>query len=260
MVTNHYLEPVSFKNKFQKSPKTQKNYELPQNMFTFEMQSSQISPSRFNDNLNPISKPLIKLPANISDPPSLHVTVTNTIKFLSSTKVESGEIISSFTESSRSDKNLDLFKAKIENKKCLCPDILIVDDHTYNLHAFQMIASKLPFKLTIDTANSGEEALEKIRKFYENSRCSLEFKCYSYKCIFLDYDMPNKNGVETMNDINEYFKEKNYSPVVAAWTAFDDKTLKEECKQAGMIDYLSKPFALNDLQRILVKRALPQYI
>ena len=163
-------------------------------------------------------------------------------------------------DSSSTEEKLELLQKKIETKKCHCPDILLVDDTFYNIKAFELIASNLPFKLNMDSVNSGDLAIEKIKNFYESSQCPSELKCYTYKCIFMDYEMPKKTGVQTAKEIMEYFRLKNYSTWIIPWTAFDDKGSKLECKEAGMVDYLSKPFNASQLKKILVKRMLPQFI
>ena len=67
------------------------------------------------------------------------------------------------------------------------------------------------------------------------------------------YEMPKKNEVESMKEINGFFKEKNYNTLVVAWTAFDDKKSMNECREAGMVDFLGKPFTVEQLKKILIK-------
>lgn len=250
--TNLYLEEVSFKNKFlRNSPKhtKERNFSSNPQIFSFENPIN-ITFSSFYKNSN-------KPSTNSLGPPP----ISNFLKLQSSPRFESNEqLLSSFGETLQKDNNMEILIQKVQEKKCSCADILVVDDHHYNRDCFQMIAKNLPFQLKMDFVDSGEKALAKIKEFYENSVCNLELKCFSYKCIFMDYDMPNKNGVETMKEINEYFRDKNYIPTVIAWTAFDDKSLKKECKDSGMVGYLSKPFNINDLKNILIKHVLPQFI
>lgn len=245
--TNKYLEKILFKNKFLK--KSPKHFSSTPQIFSFE--------NPINITFSGFCKNNHKPPTNSLTPPP----VANLLKLQSSPRFESGEqLLSSFGESLQKDNNIEILIKKVQEKKCFCPDILVVDDHPYNGDFFKMIATNLPFKLAIDYVDRGEKALSKIKEFYENSVCNLELKCFSYKCIFMDYDMPNKNGVETMREINEYFRDKNFIPTVIAWTAFDDKSLKKECKDSGMVGYLSKPFNINDLKSILIKHVLPQFI
>lgn len=179
-------------------------------------------------------------------------------KLPTSPKLETWEL--SFNDPSLIEDSVLLLKTKIEEKGCICPDILIVDDQFFNIKAFEMISKQLPFILKIDCADSGDLAIKKVKSFYEESLCGKELKCYGYKCIFMDYDMPNKNGVITTKELKAFFREKNYNTPVVPWTAFDDKNSRKECKSVGMVDFLGKPFNGNQLKKILIKRILPQYI
>lgn len=145
-------------------------------------------------------------------------------------------------------------KNKVSQKTCECPDILLVDDNPFNLLALEKVLH--PFGLKVETALSGDIAIGKIKNFYENSSCSKILKCYAYKCIFMDIDMPIKDGYQTTNEINEYFKERNFQQIIIPCTAFTDQENILKCQELGMIDFVSKPVNPEVLEKVLEKNVL----
>ena len=127
--------------------------------------------------------------------------------------------------------------------------VLIVDDTAINL----MITEELlaPIEMTVDTANSGEKALQMI----EENR---------YDLIFMDYMMPYMNGVETTEKIRNRAQEyKNAGdrekgdylrsvPIVALSGDSSEKT-KKLFLMAGIDDFTEKPVELKRLKRLLLK-------
>lgn len=134
------------------------------------------------------------------------------------------------------------------DKKFTAPDarILFVDDTAMNLTvATNMVKD---FGMVVDTANSGKRALELLK---ENS----------YDIVFMDYMMPEMDGVETAKEIRAYATvEKNRilsqyyksMPIVALTADTLDET-KELFRKAGMDDYLEKPMKKVDIIRMLLK-------
>ncbi len=116
--------------------------------------------------------------------------------------------------------------------------LLIVDDNFVNL----MVAENLlrPYNLVVDKANSGAEAIEKVKE----SR---------YDLIFMDYMMPEMDGVEATEQIRKlgmpYIKDM---PIISL-TANAVSGAKEELLAAGFDDYLVKPIEVDQLQEILFK-------
>ena len=116
--------------------------------------------------------------------------------------------------------------------------VLVVDDNDMNL----VIAKRLleSFKLVVDTAQSGKEALEKAAS-------------KEYPLIFMDYMMPEMDGIETTKHLRNldmaYCKEV---PVVAL-TANAIKGVKEQMLAEGFDDYLTKPIAVGQLEEVLLK-------
>jgi osomolarity two-component system sensor histidine kinase NIK1 len=75
----------------------------------------------------------------------------------------------------------------------------------------------------------------------------------SVDLIFMDIMLPEKNGFEITHEIRKYEKcngIKNGIPIIAL-TANTLDNDKDKCIQAGMNDYLAKPFTAVDLYKII---------
>ncbi len=111
--------------------------------------------------------------------------------------------------------------------------VLLVEDYSPNILVACAILEQLGF--SCDVAHDGIEA---FKKFQENN----------YSLILMDIQMPGLDGIETVRRIRamEYVKGQKKIPIVAV-TAFAMLGDKEKCLQAGMDDYLTKPFLPEEL-------------
>jgi len=115
--------------------------------------------------------------------------------------------------------------------------VLIVEDNAINLKVAQLIVN--PFAGFLDTAVDG---LIAYNKFRENK----------YDMILMDLQMPVLNGYEATKLIREYERMNNRTPVkIVAMTANAMKEDEDLCLGIGMDAYLSKPFRMEDMIRIL---------
>lgn len=119
--------------------------------------------------------------------------------------------------------------------------ILSVDDNRVNLAVVKGLLKKL--KVQCDSALSGEECLQKaIQKDYD--------------IILLDHMMPEMDGIETLQRLQQTEKWKKHQPVVIALTANAVAGAREEYLRVGFTDYLSKPIDSVKLEALL-ERYLP---
>ncbi|HAS43919.1 MAG TPA: hypothetical protein DCS93_25810 [Microscillaceae bacterium] len=107
--------------------------------------------------------------------------------------------------------------------------ILLAEDNQMN----QFLATTIleEWGVIVEVAENGKEALE---KFSENK----------YDLILMDMQMPLMDGVEATKAIRQRL---NSSIPIIALTANAIKGDRQRCLEAGMNDYLTKPFAQNDL-------------
>ena len=116
--------------------------------------------------------------------------------------------------------------------------VLIVDDNPVNLFLANKMVQKLGWRF--ETAQSGRLALEKL-------------KLGEFSVVLMDCQMPDMNGYETTRTIRNLGYTNTFGeplPIIAltANTIDEDRT---NCLQAGMNDYLSKPFKIEELQDAL---------
>lgn len=133
-------------------------------------------------------------------------------------------------------------------KMCKCPDMLIVDDNDFNLLALNQILLSLQFHST--KAHNGEIAIQAIKKRMESTCCK------AFSLVFMDCDMPVKNGFDTTTELRAMQKsgEVPYFPIVAV-TAYVNEREVNRCFECGMDDYLNKPVMKDKLQATILKWA-----
>lgn len=108
--------------------------------------------------------------------------------------------------------------------------VLLVEDHFLNQIATKKVLTTWSEFITVDIAENGLVGLEKFRE-------------HGYDIILMDLQMPVMGGLEATEKIR---KESNV-PIIAL-TAHSSKQEEEKCRQAGIDDYLSKPFKPEELQ------------
>lgn len=113
---------------------------------------------------------------------------------------------------------------------------LVVDDNEVNT---MVVASMLEqFSIQVTEVYSGKAAIEKER---------LE----EFDIIFMDYLMPEMNGIEATEEIRKLGKAKR--PIIVALTANEITELKGRFEQAGVDDVMVKPLKLEAVCQILKK-------
>jgi PAS domain S-box-containing protein len=113
--------------------------------------------------------------------------------------------------------------------------VLVVDDLETNLYVANGLMS--PYGLTIDTAVSGFEAIEKIKNGA------------SYDIIFMDHFMPKMDGIEAAKKIRDL----GYKQPIIALTANALTGQTEVFLANGFDGYISKPIDIHQLNAVLNK-------
>jgi len=117
--------------------------------------------------------------------------------------------------------------------------ILVVDDITTNLKVAEGLL--LSYKIQVDTALSGAEAIDKITKATQLGR--------HYDLVFMDHMMPEMDGVEA----TKLIKEHEYDLPIIALTANAVSGTEKMLLANGFSDFLSKPIDVAKLDAILEK-------
>ena len=130
-----------------------------------------------------------------------------------------------------------------------CAAFLVCDDDHFNIKVLQNFLQV--YGLPIETAYHGDNAIEKVKNRWKRKAC-----CRSFKLIFMDIEMPQKNGLEAAQEIILFWKEKGEvgCPIVAT-TGHVEEDEGKKILQSGMNEKISKPINHRDL-RELVERLL----
>lgn len=129
-------------------------------------------------------------------------------------------------------------KVSEDRKRFFAPKakVLIVDDSQQNL---QVLASLLQrTSMQLDKAGSGLECIEKVRS-------------KKYHLIFLDYMMPEMDGMETFHKLRE--EENGQEVPIIAITADVSTGIRQKFLSEDFADYLSKPVMWDRLEEILLQ-------
>ena len=115
--------------------------------------------------------------------------------------------------------------------------ILLVEDYSPNILVATVMLEQLGYP--VEVATNGMEAINKVQN-------------HKYALILMDVQLPVMDGIETTRRIRALEQAKGQTPTpIIAVTAFALVGDKEKCLVAGMNDYLSKPFRLDDLKKKL---------
>lgn len=137
----------------------------------------------------------------------------------------------------------ELAKQNIRSPKSLpqnslpSQEILLVEDNPINQKLALRMIQKLGLRAQL--ANNGKEAIE----------CLLQ---RNFKLILMDVQMPVMDGLEATRLIRSRFPSE-HQPIILAMTANAMKGDKEMCLEAGMDDYISKPFKMAEVKDLLSK-------
>lgn len=114
--------------------------------------------------------------------------------------------------------------------------ILLVEDQPLNQKIAIMLLQRLGYT-NIDVANDGREAIQKA-------------EAGTYDLIFMDLQMPDMGGMEAARLIRAN-TQGGRQPIIIAMTGHAFTSVRDECMEAGMNAFLTKPVSLDDLRKII---------
>ncbi|MBV1920415.1 MAG: response regulator, partial [Pseudomonadales bacterium] len=121
--------------------------------------------------------------------------------------------------------------------------LLLAEDNQINQQVAKDIIENLG--LTLDIAGNGLEALHTLR-LAEKEDC--------FSLVLMDCQMPEMDGYEASRAIRDGKAGKNYQNIpIIAMTANAMKGDRENCLDAGMSDYMSKPVEPEVVEQLLKK-------
>ncbi len=112
--------------------------------------------------------------------------------------------------------------------------VLIADDHRVNQQVAVLMVKQLGHRA--DVVANGHEVLEAVSR-------------QPYDIVLMDCQMPEMDGYQATREIREREENGIHIPIIAL-TANAMKGDREECLEAGMDDFLTKPMKKEELQAI----------
>ena len=119
--------------------------------------------------------------------------------------------------------------------------VLLVEDNLTNQKVAQTLLSR--YGINVETASNGREALRLLAQ-------------KRYDAVLMDVQMPDLDGYETTAAIRDPKSEvlDHHVPIIAM-TAHALRGDREKCLEAGMDDYVSKPFKIQELLSALSRNS-----
>ena len=114
--------------------------------------------------------------------------------------------------------------------------VLSVDDDEVNRRVVERHLQQ--FGCQVDSVENGKQAVERFDDGYD--------------LVLMDLLMPQMDGFQAAREIRRIEQEQGLGPVrIVAITASVVGKVEEQCRQAGMDGFLSKPFSKQQLQEVL---------
>lgn len=114
--------------------------------------------------------------------------------------------------------------------------VLLVDDNAINVLIAKRFLNK--WQLEVDVANNGQEAVDMV-------------KITPYGLVLMDINMPEMDGYEATRIIRSWDERKFQQLPIVALTASVYDALKYQAIEAGMNDFINKPFKPQELHKIV---------
>ncbi len=115
--------------------------------------------------------------------------------------------------------------------------LLVVDDQPGVLRMICEVLRESGYQ--VDQATNGNQALSLVRK-------------KKYHLVILDVRMPGLSGIETLREMRKI----DPGVPVILMTAYEELDDMEEANRLGVVNYLRKPFDLNELRTMAGQHSL----
>lgn len=114
--------------------------------------------------------------------------------------------------------------------------ILVVEDEPINREIAQLVLEEAA--LAVDTAENGESALSKLNT-------------QSYDLIMMDMQMPQMDGLEATRQIRRTPQGTDIPIIAMTANAFAED--RQHCLDAGMNDFIAKPYEVEELYALILR-------
>lgn len=127
--------------------------------------------------------------------------------------------------------------------------ILLADDDLDDCLFFKEAVEELALDVTLTNVYDGEQLMQLLTK----DEGAHNFEPLPY-ILFLDLNMPRKNGFECLNEIKKHPSLKNL-PVVVISTSYEEEKANQLYK-IGAQFYICKPSDFDELKKVIHKAML----
>ena len=114
---------------------------------------------------------------------------------------------------------------------------MIAEDNRVNMLLCKIFLKQLLPEAIIIEAEDGKQAYEKFQEHYPD-------------LILMDLQMPQMSGNEATEAIRKFEDGKLHTPIIAL-TANIIKGEREKCLEAGMNEYMTKPYLIEALRQVI---------
>jgi len=122
--------------------------------------------------------------------------------------------------------------------------LVLADDDEDDCLLFKEALEELPILTNLSTVNNGEQLMQLLKRIKDPIPCVL----------FLDLNMPRKNGFECLNEIRRNEKYKTI-PIIIYSTSFD-KEMVERLYKNGAQYYIRKPAEFSKIKQVIYEALL----
>jgi CheY-like chemotaxis protein len=123
----------------------------------------------------------------------------------------------------------------LETENVLSLKILVVDDDELGRRLMRVILTHEGHQ--VEVAANGREALELV-------------KSNKFDIVFMDLHMPEMDGIEASRQIRAWEKDNSHTFIVALTASYLPE-VGQVLFDAGMDNYISKPFEIEQIKRLL---------
>lgn len=120
---------------------------------------------------------------------------------------------------------------EVISENCLNSYAILVVDDIINANLSKAMLTK--HGAIVNVAYSGEAAIQQIKQ-------------HAFDLIFMDISMPEMDGYETTRHMRRSLYHQTHPPIIAL-TAHAMSGERERCLEAGMNDYMTKPFTIENM-------------
>mmetsp|Transcript_21719 Transcript_21719/g.60233 ORF Transcript_21719/g.60233 Transcript_21719/m.60233 type:complete len:482 (+) Transcript_21719:275-1720(+) len=149
----------------------------------------------------------------------------------------SGNLAATVSGSCSSSSSVGMMAGQAPAGTAFPPRILIAEDNKVNQKVVLKVLQQVAGSCKPDVVENGLQVLR-----------ALEEKVYDL--ILMDIHMPEMDGLEATRCIMQRFPQ-GMRPRIIALSADTLKALHDRCKEAGIEEFLEKPFRVEDLKRVM---------